>query len=226
MKCRLCHSARLGPVPFPLPPEVGDWKRCLICGSDSNSLGYDKGNYREGFSAVHRGLVGGVERAENQVRSNCDWFAHHHTLGEQTFLDVGCADGAALSVMQSFGWGIHGFDVVEPDYMGPHVTVAPHFSRWLFPRRYAAILCREVIEHVPEPHLLLLELHGACLPGGLVQVQTPRPLDRPDPNVYQQGHLFLISPTEMRSMLAAAMLDVLDSREWDTGQVYLCRARV
>jgi 2-polyprenyl-3-methyl-5-hydroxy-6-metoxy-1,4-benzoquinol methylase len=106
------------------------------------------------------------------------------------------------------------------------VTVAPMFHRWLFPLRYAAVLCREVLEHVPTPHLMLLELHGVTAPGGLVQVQTPRPCDYAHPRVYQDGHLFVASPRQLRTMLDAAMLDVIEPREWETGQAYLCRARV
>jgi len=127
--------------------------------------------------------------------------------------------------MQALGWSVHGFDVVRPHYFGPHVTVAPCFSRWLFPRRYAAVLCREVLEHVPAPDLLLHELHGACVPGGLVQVQTPIPLGHAHGIPYQPAHLFLASPERLREMLYGAMLDVLDERHWDLGQAYLCRAR-
>jgi hypothetical protein len=47
-------------------------------------------------------------------------------------------------------------------------------------------------------------------------------------HVYQTQHLVIISPSQLRRMLAGAMLDVIDAREWtdvQPGQAYLCRAR-
>jgi 2-polyprenyl-3-methyl-5-hydroxy-6-metoxy-1,4-benzoquinol methylase len=165
-------------------------------------------------------------RLREEVRSNCEWFGHYlDGLPNRDFLDVGCADGAALTVMQSMGWAVHGFDVFAPPYAGPHVTVGAVFSRWLFPLRYAAVMAREVVEHVPDPDRLLHELHGVACPGGLVQVQTPKPQAAHHPDTYQRPHLVILSPAHLRRMLDGAMLDVVDAREWPEGQAYLCRAR-
>ncbi len=230
VRCRLCHSTDTHPLPFRLPPSCPTWVRCRTCGSDTAEAAYEPGLYGPTMSAELVRLTGGIERCRDLVRSNCEWFATHHSPGsEQTFLDVGCGDGAALDVMQSLGWAIHGFDVTPPHYAGSHVTVAPVFHRWLFPQQYGAVLCREVLEHIESPDFLLHELHGVCVPGGLVQIQTPRPLmSAEDPNtplVYCRGHLFVASPVRLREMLTGAMLDVIDERHWPTGQAYLCRAR-
>jgi SAM-dependent methyltransferase len=230
-RCRLCRSAKIGPLPFAIPASEGAWFHCHACGSDSSDNTYPDDLYSQDYEASEVAGSGGPEVRAASVRSNLDWFDRHHELGDdRTFLDVGCCDGAALRGMAALGWGVHGFDVFPPSYMGRHVTVAPVFNRWLFPRRYAAILCREVIEHVTAPDLLLHELHGAAIPGGLVQVQTPQPIDRYHPIPHQRAHLFLSSPGQLRKMLDAAMLDVLDSRLWSdsdgaAGQAYLCRAR-
>ena len=167
-----------------------------------------------------------LDYLRKDCRSNCEWFGHHHELGDdRTFLDVGTWHGAALDVMQQLGWAVHGFDVSEPPFMGPHITVGPLFHRWLFPRRYAAVLAREVWEHTPFPDLMLHELHGVCQPGGLVQIQTPRSMNVFHDIPYQKQHLFVASESQTRKMLNAAMLDVIDFRLWDHGQAYLCRAR-
>lgn len=230
MRCKLCHSADTVPLPFAVPEYEGQWVRCRACGSDSNSLDYDHSNYGPDNAARHRNQIGGAEVAREALRSNAEWFGHHHQLGDdRSFLDVGCADGSGLDVMQSLGWSVHGFDVDCPDYgPAPHLTIAPVFHRWLFPQRFAAVMARETIEHVPTPDLFLHDLHGVTRPGGLVQVQTPKPGDDYHPNVYQRTHLFLFSTKRLREMLSAAMLDVIDSREWEEiqpGQAYLCRAR-
>lgn len=226
MYCRACYSSDLAPVPFTVPPEAGEWFRCRACGSDTAAHGYDGTIYNQTYMTTHAADAHDPARMREQVASNCDWYDHHaKNLPTRDFLDVGCADGAALTVMQGFGWMVHGFDVFPPVYAGPHVTVGKVFSRWLFPRRYAAVLCREVVEHVESPDLMLHELHGVAYPGGLVQVQTPRPQDAYHPIVYQLAHLVVIHPLQLQKMLKGAMLDVLDSREWSLGQAYLTRAR-
>lgn len=226
MNCRLCRSTDLTPLPFDIPLTAGRWFRCQNCGSDSADHDYPDDFYTREYEENEVDNSGGVEVRNESIRSNLDWFGPHHELGdERTFLDVGCCDGAALRGMQDRGWGVHGFDVFEPSYFASHVTVAPYFHRWLFPRRYAAVLCREVLEHVESPNLLLHELHGVTLPGGLVQIQTPRPWFEYHPIPYQRAHLFLISPFKLQSMIQEAMLDLIEAREWEMGQAYLCRAR-
>lgn len=229
MNCRLCRSPNTRPVPFAVPPEEGAWFRCSACGSDSSDNSYSHEMYSQTYERTEVSATGSPEARDESIRSNLDWFDHHHQLGDaKTFLDVGCCDGAGLRGMSALGWSVHGFDVFPPSYMGPHVTVAPVFTRWLFPRRYAAILCREVIEHVPAPDFLLHEIHGATLPGGLVQIQTPMPASGYHGIPYQRAHLFIASYKRMRFMLNAAMLDIIDFREWTEeapGQAYLCRAR-
>lgn len=227
--CRLCYSVDAAPLPFSVGPQDGNWVRCAACGSDSNLARYDPAVYNEDFSLIHLANIGGIEIARDMVKGNCGWF-DRFALPEvaRTFLDVGCADGSALDVMAAAGWAVHGFDVARPHYYGPHVTVGPVFHRWLFPRRYGATLCREVLEHVESPEFLLHELAGATLPGGLVQVQTPAPTDHYDPGIYQSLHQFAPAPEQLRKMFNAAGLDVVDEMHWgdrQPGQAYLCRVR-
>lgn len=225
MHCRSCYSTDLSLVPFDIPLTAGRWFRCGACGADTAAHGYDGSQYSEEYFQTHTGVTD-RDLLHAEVRSNCEWFGHYAAdLPNRDFLDVGCADGAALDVMQSLGWAVHGFDVSRPSYFGPHVTVGAVFSRWMFPLRYAAVLCREVIEHVENPDFLLHELHGVACPGGLVQIQTQKPVNFYSSYPYQMPHLCLIPPARMRQMLDGAMFDVLDAREWDTGHAYLCRAR-
>lgn len=234
MICKICSSRNIEPLPFDIPESQGIWKRCKECGSDSSSLVYSevKDIYDKAYSHVHGGPdCENPELMENQVQSNCDWFGHHaEHLPNRDFLDIGCCDGAALRVMARLGWAVHGFDVVEPDYMGPHVTVAPHFCRWHFPNRYGAVLAREVIEHVDSPLVFLHECHGVLCPSGLLQVQTPKPCNFYHAAVYQRAHLVIISPVALKAILSDAMFDILDGREWgdgldQPGHAYLCKAR-
>lgn len=215
--------AGTAPAPFP------GWRRCTACGSDTAEADYDKAYYPPDYSQLSAERCGGIEACRIECRSNAEWF-DHSPVPEKTFLDVGCGDGAMLDVMASRGWSVHGFDVNKPHYHGSHITVGFVFTRWLFPRRYGAICAREVIEHVPWPHLLLHEMHGACLPGGLVQVQTPAPSHAFNATTYALAHLFVASPQGMKLMLAQANLEILDEKHWihathGNGQAYLCRAK-
>lgn len=225
MICRACYSPDHGPLPFDLPAGVGRWRRCRSCGSDTAEHSYDPGMYTTEYLYTHTGQT---DRAllKEQVRSNVDLFDKHaKDLPNRDFLDVGCSDGTTMEFMADRGWAVHGFDVAKPHYYGPHVTVGAVFSRWLFPLRYSAVLCREVLEHVENPDQLLHELHGVACSGGLVQVQTPAPSDYYAPTTYQLAHLCIISPTRLKKMLDAAMFDLLEELNWGIGQAYLCRAR-
>lgn len=225
-RCRLCSSTKIEPVPFDVPADHGRWFRCSECGSDSAAHDYDPVLYASQAEYMHR-YDKDLPALREDCRVNCDWFdKFHQPWLPKTFLDVGCCHGAGLDVMAEKGWAVHGFDVSPPPYTGPHVAVANLFTRWLFPQRYAAVMCREVIEHVDNPRMLLNELAGATEPEGLVQVQTPRPFFGHLPQLYSTQHLFLASVNQLELMLGEAGLVVLDRWVWEIGQAFLCRKPV
>jgi 2-polyprenyl-3-methyl-5-hydroxy-6-metoxy-1,4-benzoquinol methylase len=206
-----------------IPAEMGSWFRCSACGSDTSTNEYNPKLYNQDHAEYHLKAAGGYDGQALQLTTNMDLFDRHESPGKD-FLDIGCCEGVALSEMQRRGWSVHGFDVFRPSYYGDHVTVAPHFSRWLFPRRYDAILCREVIEHIPCPNQFIREIHGALNPGGLLQLQTPRPQSQFHGIPYQSAHLHLASPTQFRAMLERSHFTILETLMWELGQVAICRA--
>lgn len=229
MRCFICKSRDVKPVSFVAEPPYSQWVACAACGSQTALRRYDPNHYREGLDALMVADTGGIERARDMVRENAAWFERAHDAAlDRTFLDVGCGDGAMLDVMAANGWAVHGWDVFRPLYFGPHVTVTRLFHADLFPRKFAAVNAREVIEHCPWPELLLSEMREACLPGGLIQVQTPEPTDWFNTGTHTYGHLFVASAEAMREMIADAGLIVLDQMHWisecrQAGQAYLCR---
>jgi 2-polyprenyl-3-methyl-5-hydroxy-6-metoxy-1,4-benzoquinol methylase len=100
-------------------------------------------------------------------------------------LDVGCGRGEHLAY---FGQGSLGLDAVEANVeavraRGLEAQLAnvedelPDLDR-----RFDAAYCSNIIEHLVSPHLLLLRLHQALTPNGLVFIMVPtippaRPLD-------------------------------------------------
>jgi hypothetical protein len=103
------------------------------------------------------------------------------------------------------------------------VIIARDFKASLFKRQFGSILIREVIEHVEQWCLLLREASAALLPGGLLQVQTPRPTFDDDPIPYQDYHLQLFSTAMLPLELWRCGLTVIDGLFWHCGHAYLCR---
>ena len=210
--CKVCGSGPTVPLfggevlPFlehpPVCRDAGPWRRCLACGCDSSAVVYEDMRTDYGAEVLERRgdpLAGDREALVRESTSNYDLFEAHRGLAPGIdFLDVGCCEGAALTGMQDRGWRVHGFDVIPEVLAYGCTTVAPEFRASLFPRKYAAVLCREVIEHVGDWRGLLAELHAATLPGGLVQVQTPRPTPEACVIPYQRRHLQLFAPLALR----------------------------
>lgn len=226
MNCRLCFSVNTYPVPWPIPVGEPAYYRCTDCGSDSAPTDYRtiRHHYNTDNAIGHIANGGTIEDMRRYCSGNCEWFDRAGVGSlSKTFLDVGSCDGSALDNMKAQGWTVQGFDVlVPPDNRHPVLT-AEEFRSDLFPTTFSAVLSREVIEHVPDPHGHLQQIVAACSPGGLVQVQTPRPMSAWNPLPYQTLHLFVIYPDKLQSMLADAGLTIIDRMIWMEGQAYLCR---
>jgi len=226
MRCLICGSTEVRPVPFPLPENEPKFVRCGLCGSDTSPLRYEdlRHHYNTANAVGHIANGGTIEDMRRYCSGNCEWF-DRAGVGDlpRTFLDVGSCDGSALDNMRAQGWTVQGFDVlVPPDDRHPVLT-AEEFRADLFPTTFSAVLSREVIEHVPDPREHLRQLVAACSPGGLVQVQTPRPYHEWNPLQYQTLHLCVIAPLALQDMLRTAGLTVVDRMIWPEGQAYLCR---
>lgn len=210
------------------------WYRCIRCGSDStdeNTNQMKEAYYSSTAELDHNILAcGSREALRGTMAFNFEWFESYKQMApEQTFLDIGCNEGAGMDGMQSLGWSVHGFDVNQFAYCGIHVTIADQFRADLFPRRYGAAMAREVIEHVPTWREFLVQAQLSLLPGGLFQLQTPRPLISLDTDLdramYRGGHIQLFAPTVLRYWIEQSGFAVLDQVIWRQGQAYMCRAR-
>lgn len=220
MRCKVCASNSLTRV----HPDAlgGPWFACRECGSHSSELRYDPEWYAPHFVESYKEAVGTFDRSKVEMTNNANIFdAYRHLAPSRDFLDVGCCDGAAMSVMQDRGWSVHGWDVSEASNHGPCTTIAPEFRADLFPRRYGAILCREVLEHSPDWKALLTEMVEALLPVGLLQIQTPRPWHTPEPIVYHREHLQIFHPIALREWFGEFGLIALHYEEWPMGQLHL-----
>jgi hypothetical protein len=212
--CRVCGSSRLAPLWKDWGGNL--WRRCTACGSDSSEATYPADHYTEKYLTDSLAKTGGLDAAKEQVRSNIEWLDHYKDkCGGLDFLDVGCLEGAALMVAGEHGWRVHGFDVMPAAAQPGCTTIHPYFAASLFPQLYHAILCKDVLEHVEGWRGFMSELTAVTHRNGIVQLQTPRPMDEPSTTCYQPAHLFIIAPAELERAVRDLGFTILDRRQWD-----------
>jgi SAM-dependent methyltransferase len=108
-----------------------------------------------------------------------------YDAGKLAVLDVGCGRGDHLAY---FGPGSLGLDAVEANVEAVRARgLAAQLANVeddlpQLDRSFDAAYCSNIIEHLVAPHLLLLRLHQALKPDGLIFIMVPtippaRPLD-------------------------------------------------
>ncbi len=225
MRCRVCSS----PGCLPLWPNVegvgGEWFICPGCGSHSHNVDADDvaADYGTKWYRDHLS-TGDHDPSPDALKVNVEWFREFRGVGRDA-LDVGHLNGNGLAALKADGWNVHGFDVNPHGDYGPHTTIYPFFAAHLFPGLFDAVLCRDVIEHVEGWRALLMELWRATKPGGLVQIQTPRPTSGPTSIVHQRHHLQIFSVGELDRWCRWAGLEPFARKDWETGQALLCRRK-
>ncbi len=229
MLCRICNLDSSTPLWPDLPAHRGRWHHCWACGSD-----FSEGDYaaiQPSYNAdyvEHNLRAIGFEGCVREVQTNVWYFQKHEALApDRTFLDIGCLEGSGLAAMAERGWSVHGFDVIPEAKSrhtnNGHITIAERFDANLFQRQYSAVMAREVIEHVPDWPDLLRQCFAATLPGGLCQIQTPRPGPECVGYLYFGDHLQLFSPFTLRDALRQAGFEIVDCKLWPEGQLWLGR---
>jgi len=238
MKCRVCGSNQTtfychAPETIPGNLYVGGdapkqqvWFRCLECRSSTSDtqiedalVSYDDANLT---GVLHREFAGDRDRLTDSMTNNFNWFMKYPSP-DTKFLDIGCNEGCGMDGMQSRGWDCYGFDINKSAERAGKVVTAPAFNAMLFPERFGAVMIREVIEHVENWQSLLKEAFNALLPGGLLQVQTPRPSASGEPIVYQFQHLQIFSVRMLQLECLKAGFELLASEIWHIGQLHMAR---
>jgi 2-polyprenyl-3-methyl-5-hydroxy-6-metoxy-1,4-benzoquinol methylase len=138
----------------------------------------------------------------------------------KTFLDIGCATGKLLDVMQHLGFKVQGVEICEesarygithrqvPVFIGP--LEAARFPDGSF----SFIHFSHLIEHVPDPFAFLVEVKRLLAPGGYAIITTPNiaglqaRLFRTAWRSAIPDHLFLFSRRTLRGLLAKAGFNV------------------
>ncbi len=144
----------------------------------------------------------------------------------RTFLDIGCATGKLLDVMQHLGFRVQGVEICAesarygmakrrvPVFIGPLEEAA-------FPDdSFSFVHFSHLIEHVPDPYSFLLEVKRVLAPGGYAIITTPNisglqaRLFRTSWRSAIPDHLFLFSKRTLPRLLRRVGLQVQRLVTW------------
>lgn len=222
MRCRVCGESELRFIWHGRDGAL--WMRCLACGSDSSTDTYEEIRPRYNAEYIGRNLrMCGDDRQAliRTMESNLDWFGKFN-VPAKTFLDIGCNEGCGMEGMRDRGWIAAGFDV-NPCAAGQGVVIADMLNASLFGSQFGAVMSREVIEHIDTWQDMLDQATALVLPGGLLQVQTPRPCSAVDDLPYCHDHLQLFSPFTLKTEIERRGFVILERVFWSSGQKWMAK---
>jgi 2-polyprenyl-3-methyl-5-hydroxy-6-metoxy-1,4-benzoquinol methylase len=147
-------------------------------------------------------------------------------------LDVGCAAGFFMAVAQDEGWQVQG---VEPSLfvanyassqMGLHVYQGTLRDANYPPESWDVVTLWDVLEHMPNPHQELEEIHRVLKRQGILALETqnidswlPKILGKNWGHFGHHLHLFHFTPKTITRILADTGFRVLEITSKDGGKV-------
>jgi len=94
-------------------------------------------------------------------------------------LDVGCATGVFLNMMKKKGWDVEGIEISEElaSYVRSNFSIKTHTKdltrEKLIGEPFHVITLFDVIEHIPDPNLMISACKSLLAPGGILLMRTP-----------------------------------------------------
>jgi len=160
VRCAGCRSVYLSPMP--LLEEIEAFYQNPAYFEGSEGAGY------RSYTGMHKALAPHFRR---RLRRLAQAFPKRGRL-----LDVGCADGFFLELAHADGWEVCGVEISRPmaeeasQKLG--IPIVPSYQE-LPERPFDAITLWDVIEHLPEPIVTLIQLRERLRPGGVLMLSTP-----------------------------------------------------
>lgn len=164
-RCRQCAMIYLNPMPFFTPSEgfsemsLGFQYTRFQRNLTPEILGHDKQQMRRQLDEVTR-LLGGIELPGG-------------------FLDIGCGSGSSVRAAADMGWRATGIDIdpkliqVGREELQADLRCGTLPQSGLDGNRFHFIRMRDVIEHLPNPYEVLLEVKRLLVPGGVLLIVSP-----------------------------------------------------
>ncbi len=137
-----------------------------------------------------------------------------------SLLDVGCGDGALLSLLHARypHVAFEGVDlsavVVERNRQAlPHMRFSvANVATDPLPGPFDVVVCTEVLEHLDDPARALASIAAATRPGGHAVITTPTGVVHATERHF--GHTRHLTRTELALLADAAGFTVLENRSW------------
>lgn len=163
-------------------------KRCTLCGGEGDAAGWSGevplAKCREcGFayadvpdSEIAAANQHGEEAQDRYRRLQSafdvawfDWLVRR--FPGTSVLDIGCGNGLLLRRYQQVGWDVAGVDPAPWAQTDDYRV----FADMNQPPRdfYDVVMCTSVLEHIPDPTVMLEQALGAARSGGVVYVSVP-----------------------------------------------------
>lgn len=164
-RCRRCSLIYLNPMPFFAPSE--EFSRM--------SLGFQ-------YTRFQKNLTPDVLRHDRvQIRQQLETAARlgSVTVPPARFLDIGCGSGSSVRAAADIGWDAIGVDIdpalveLGRSQLQVNLRCGTLLESKLDGNHFHFIRLRDVIEHLPNPYEVLLEVKRLLVPGGVALIATP-----------------------------------------------------
>jgi SAM-dependent methyltransferase len=159
VRCRQCGLVQINPQPEPAAVTSR-----YDCGKDY--LSYEQKNETAFL------------RLQELALRDAGFFALEKKNGPGRVLDVGCATGALLALLEKRGWTVQGVEISGPqaEYCrgrGLDVSSLPLEENHFPPEYFDAVSASHLIEHVNDPGAFVREVCRILKKGGRFYVTTP-----------------------------------------------------
>jgi len=164
-RCRRCSLMYLNPMPFFAPSE--EFSRL--------SLGFQ-------YTRFQRNIPPEALRHDAmQMRQQIKMAAQmgNGMARTERFLDIGCGSGSSVRAVADIGWDAIGIDIdpvlveLGRSKLDVDLRCATLQESHLDGNQFQFIRLRDVIEHLPNPYGVLVEVKRLLVPGGVALIVTP-----------------------------------------------------
>jgi len=181
MRCAVCDSTKIRES---FRKQGCDYRQCASCGLIFRYPLPSETELAKIYDCDYYAPWRAKDGKESDIRQNkketfltwIHWIEEHVSPG--SLLDVGCAMGYFLEVVQESGWQPWGVEISEYSYStaarlwGERVFHGDLLSAHFAENRFDAVTMFDVIEHQADPRESFKEVHRVLKPGGVLLLST------------------------------------------------------
>ncbi|MGB5631505.1 MAG: class I SAM-dependent methyltransferase [Waterburya sp.] len=167
-KCTKCSQVYLNPMPFFEPSaEFSDM-----------SMDFQYTRFQHSITEeTERILQHDKQQFSLQIEEMSKFSGR--TVKPGNFLDIGCGSGGTVRVAQDLGWNAVGIDIdpqlvaLGKEQLNVDLRASSLLDSGFEANQFHFIRLRDVIEHLPNPYEVLIEIKRLLVPGGFALIATP-----------------------------------------------------